>query len=190
MASACRQRGGRICTSASFGRTRPRCRTSRERGWDSASFAIPSRHWVDVRGRSSCPKEARCSPSPCRAAAKRMTRPWKPSTLPPRRARSVDIVARAVLIGIGATIVMDLWAVLRKRVFGIASLDYRMLGRWIGNLPRGQFVHDKIGAASPVRGELIIGWCAHYAIGITFALLLLVLWGPGWARHPTPLPAM
>ena len=102
----------------------------------------------------------------------------------------MDIVARAVLIGIGATIVMDLWAVLRKRVFGIASLDYRMLGRWIGNLPRGQFVHDKIGAASPVRGELIIGWCAHYAIGITFALLLLVLWGPSWARHPTPLPAM
>jgi hypothetical protein len=102
----------------------------------------------------------------------------------------VEIVARAVLIGIGATIVMDLWAVVRKRVFGIASLDYRMLGRWIGNLPRGRFVHDSIGAASPVRGELIIGWCAHYAIGITFALLLLELWGPDWARHPTLLPAL
>jgi hypothetical protein len=102
----------------------------------------------------------------------------------------VEIVARAVLIGIGATIVMDLWAVVRKRVFGIASLDYRMLGRWIGNLPRGRFVHDSIGAASPVRGELIVGWCAHYAIGITFALLLLELWGPDWARHPTLLPAL
>jgi DUF2938 family protein len=102
----------------------------------------------------------------------------------------VDIVARAVLIGIGATIVMDLWAVVRKRVFGVTSLDYRMLGRWIGNLPRGQFVHTNISEASPVRGELILGWCAHYAIGITFAILLLALWGLDWARHPTVLPAL
>jgi hypothetical protein len=102
----------------------------------------------------------------------------------------VEIVARAVLIGIGATIVMDLWAMVRKRVFGVASLDYRMLGRWIGNLPRGQFAHENIGRASPVRGELILGWCAHYAIGITFALLLLELWGLDWARHPTLLPAL
>jgi len=102
----------------------------------------------------------------------------------------VNIVTRAVLVGVGATIVMDLWAMVRKRAFGIASLDYRMLGRWIGNLPRGRFVHDRIGDAPPVRGELIIGWCAHYSIGIAFALLLLALWGPEWARHPTPLPAL
>jgi hypothetical protein len=101
-----------------------------------------------------------------------------------------EIIARAVLIGIGATIVMDLWTVIRKRVFGIASLDYRMLGRWVGHLPRGRFVHDRIGDASPVRGELILGWCAHYAIGITFAFLLLAVWGLDWARHPTPLPAL
>jgi Protein of unknown function (DUF2938) len=102
----------------------------------------------------------------------------------------VEIVFRAVLIGIGATIVMDLWTLVRKRVFGVASLDYRMLGRWIGNLPRGQFAHDNIGKAAPVRGELILGWCAHYAIGITFALLLLEFRGLDWARHPTLLPAL
>ena len=102
----------------------------------------------------------------------------------------VEFVARAVLIGIGATIVMDLWAVIRKRVFGIASLDYRMLGRWLGNIPRGRFVHGNMGEASPVRGELILGWCAHYAIGVTFAILLVALWGLDWARHPTPLPAL
>jgi DUF2938 family protein len=102
----------------------------------------------------------------------------------------VEIVVRAVLIGAGATIVMDLWTLVRKRVFGVASLDYRMLGRWIGNLPRGRFIHSNISKASPVRGELILGWCAHYAIGITFAFLLLVLWGLDWARHPTLLPAL
>ena len=103
---------------------------------------------------------------------------------------TLGVVARAVLIGVGATIVMDLWTVFRKRVFGVASLDYRMLGRWLGHLPRGRFVHDRIGETAPVRGELLLGWCAHYAIGITFALLLLILWGPGWARHPTLLPAL
>ena len=102
----------------------------------------------------------------------------------------MELVVRAVLIGVGATIVMDLWALVRKRVFGVASLDYRMLGRWIGNLPRGQLAHENIGKAAPVRGELIVGWCAHYAIGITFALLLLASWGLDWARHPTPLPAL
>jgi hypothetical protein len=102
----------------------------------------------------------------------------------------LEIAARAALIGVGATIVMDLWAVVRKRVFGIASLDYRMLGRWLGNLPRGRFFHVNIGEAPSVRGELVLGWCAHYAIGITFALLLLALWGLDWARHPTPLPAL
>jgi len=41
-----------------------------------------------------------------------------------------------------------------------------------------------------VRAELAIGWCAHYAIGIAFAFLLLAIWGWEWVRHPTFVPAM
>ena len=119
-----------------------------------------------------------------------MTRPWIPPKVCPHRSNSVDIIARALFIGIGATIVMDLWTVIRKRLFGVTSLDYRMLGRWLGNLPSGRFVHDNIARATPVRGELVLGWCAHYAIGVTFALVLLALWGLDWARHPTLLPAL
>jgi hypothetical protein len=36
----------------------------------------------------------------------------------------------------------------------------------------------------------VIGWGAHYAIGIVFAGLLVAIWGLDWARHPTPLPAL
>jgi hypothetical protein len=36
----------------------------------------------------------------------------------------------------------------------------------------------------------LAGWCAHYAIGIIYAALLLAIWGLDWARHPTPLPAL
>jgi hypothetical protein len=51
-------------------------------------------------------------------------------------------------------------------------------------------MHDNIAEASPIPGEHIIGWSAHYAIGITWAALLLAIWGLDWARHPTPLPAL
>jgi hypothetical protein len=70
---------------------------------------------------------------------------------------------------------MDLWAIVLKRAFGIASLNYAMVGRWLGHFPRGHFVHKSIAAAAPVAGERALGWIAHYAIGVIFAFLLLAL---------------
>jgi hypothetical protein len=101
-----------------------------------------------------------------------------------------EFVLRAVLIGAGATVAMDVWAVCLRRAFGVRSLDYRLFGRWIGHLPNGRFVHESIANATPVRGELLLGWTAHYLIGITFAALLLSVWGLKWARSPSLLPAL
>ena len=105
-------------------------------------------------------------------------------------AKDLEFVAASVLIGGGATVVMDLWLLLLRRGLGVRTLDYAMLGRWLGHLPRGTFAHENIAKAQPVRGELIIGWCAHYAIGITFAALLLTISGLGWARSPSLMPAL
>jgi hypothetical protein len=102
---------------------------------------------------------------------------------------TVEFALRAVLIGAGATMVMDLWAVLLRRC-GVPSLNLAFLGRWIGHLPRGHWVHLSIAKATPVRGESWIGWCAHYSIGITFSTLLLWTYGLGWARSPSLLPAL
>jgi hypothetical protein len=104
--------------------------------------------------------------------------------------QAFDFVVRAVAIGAGATAVMDLWAVLLQRLWGIPPSNWGMVGRWVGHFPRGQFVHDSIAAAPAVRGELAIGWLAHYAIGITYAALLLAIWGLSWARQPTLWPAL
>lgn len=101
-----------------------------------------------------------------------------------------DLVLRAVLIGTGATAVMDLWAVALKRFLGIPSLDYAMVGRWIGHFQRGRLTHQRIAAAAPVRGERLIGWTAHYSIGFVFAGLLLLIWGHAWATRPTLVPAL
>ena len=85
--------------------------------------------------------------------------------------------------------IMDLWALLLKQ-FGIPSLNFAFLGRWIGHLPDGKWIHESIAKSAPVRGELLIGWAAHYSIGITFAALLVSVCGMDWARTPTLLPAL
>ena len=103
---------------------------------------------------------------------------------------ALEFTIRAAAIGIGATIVMDLWGWVRKRFFGVPAASYALVGRWLGHMPGGRFAHDSIAKASPVRGELIVGWTAHYAIGVAFAGLLLGIWGLDWARHPTLLPAL
>ena len=101
----------------------------------------------------------------------------------------LEFVVSTLLIGGGATLVMDAWAVLLGRL-GIPSLDFALLGRWIGHLPQGQWMHESIAKAAPVRGELVLGWCAHYSIGIGFAALLLSTFGLAWARSPSVLPAL
>lgn len=99
-------------------------------------------------------------------------------------------VASAVFIGIGATVVMDLWALLLKRGFGVQGLDYAWVGRWIGHMARGRFAHAHIGKAEPVAGERTLGWVVHYATGIAFAAALIGIFGLSFTREPTPLPAL
>lgn len=96
----------------------------------------------------------------------------------------------AVLVGTGATAFMDGWRWLQKHVFGVPVLDYAMVGRWLGHLARGRLRHDAIAAAPPVAGERLLGWTAHYAIGVAFAGVLLGVVGVGWAHAPSPGPAL
>jgi hypothetical protein len=42
-----------------------------------------------------------------------------------------------IAIGIGATLLMDLWNLFLKRAFGIPSLNYSFLGRWVLHIPDG-----------------------------------------------------
>jgi hypothetical protein len=102
----------------------------------------------------------------------------------------MDHLVYALPIGAGATVLMDLWAIARRRFLGNALPDYGLVGRWLAHMPRGRFRHDSIKAAAPVRGERAIGWIAHYLVGVAFAALLLALVGPGWLGRPTLGPAL
>ena len=101
-----------------------------------------------------------------------------------------QVALGALLVGLGATALLDAWAGLRRRWLGTPLPDYALLGRWIGGMPAGRLTVSRIAAAPPVSGERPLGTAAHYAIGVTFAWLLLALAGPGWLDAPTLLPAL
>jgi DUF2938 family protein len=98
-------------------------------------------------------------------------------------------ITRVACIGIGATAAMDLWLLFLKRM-NVPTLDFALIGRWVGHWPRGQWRHGAIARAAPVRGELALGWLVHYATGIAFAGLLVGWSGMAWTRNPTLAPAL
>jgi hypothetical protein len=102
----------------------------------------------------------------------------------------LELSVRALVMGIAAAALMDAWGFLLRRGFGVPTLDYALLGRWIGHLPKGRLFHERIASAEPIPGERPLGWLAHYAIGVAFAAVLLAVAGLDWARAPSIWPAM
>ena len=81
---------------------------------------------------------------------------------------TIELAARARAMGVAGSAAIDLWALGLRKAFGIASLDYRFLGRWLGHIPQGRLFHQRIAASAPVRGEQLLG-----TMITTFALVLL-----------------
>lgn len=96
----------------------------------------------------------------------------------------------AAFIGVGATLLIDLWALFLKRGWNIPSLSYCLLGRWLLHMPGGTFVHRSIAAAEQKPYECPLGWLAHYSIGAGLAIAFVLLASEGWLERPTLLPAL
>lgn len=97
---------------------------------------------------------------------------------------------QVLLIGAGATVTMDVGGLALKRAAGIPFPNYALVGRWIASMTKGRFHHASITASPSIPGERVIGWLAHYAIGVAFASVLLLIWGLPWACNPTIGPAL
>jgi hypothetical protein len=96
----------------------------------------------------------------------------------------------AIVIGIGATLGMDLWNLFLKRAFGIPSLNLCWLGRWILHMPGGVFRHASIGASPHRPLECAVGRIAHYTVGVLLAIVFIFLIPGDWLSRPTLLPAL
>lgn len=100
-----------------------------------------------------------------------------------------ETILQVAAIGMGATALMDLWLLLLKAL-GIPTLNFALLGRWVGHMAQGQWAHAAIAKASPVHGERVLGWAVHYATGLGFATLLTSVVGLEWLSAPTLAPAL
>ena len=99
-----------------------------------------------------------------------------------------DVVWRSVAIGIGATVLMDIWAMFLHIAFGQPRPNWGPVGRWVWHL-RNKVFHDDIGDAAPYAHEVALGWAFHYLVGIAYGIILVVLAGAAWLAAPTFLPA-
>jgi hypothetical protein len=101
-----------------------------------------------------------------------------------------DFLYRSFLIGVGATALLDLWALLLNRLFGLPLANWALVGRWFCHLTRGRIFHEDIARVRAFPNELAVGWIGHYAVGIIFAGLLLAVTPSGWAARPTLAPPL
>jgi hypothetical protein len=95
-----------------------------------------------------------------------------------------------ISIAIIATLLTDLWNLFLKHGFNIQSLNFCFLGRWILYMPDGIFRHNSIKATPPKSFECVIGWIAHYSIGVVLTLLFIILAPVNWIIYPILLPAL
>ncbi|QLG44742.1 DUF2938 family protein [Costertonia aggregata] len=90
------------------------------------------------------------------------------------------IFFRAVLVGIGATFLTDLWAFL-LRLFDVKSNGLQIIGSWLST----NVLNVPDSATGVLANGWIIGWTAHYIVGITFAIIFLAIVKSQWFQKPT-----
>ena len=101
----------------------------------------------------------------------------------------MELLLKGVVIGTGATVLMDLWAIFLWKALGQARPNWAPVGRWFRHLANGTVFHEDISKAEPYAHELALGWAGHYAVGILYGVILALLAGSAWFAAPTFLPA-
>ena len=86
----------------------------------------------------------------------------------------MDMICLSIILGVIATIVMDIFSLLRSYIFRMTSFNYALLGRWFLTLKHGQLIHDSIILSQNKKHEKMIGWILHYLIGILLSYVYLI----------------
>lgn len=90
-----------------------------------------------------------------------------------------------VAMGFGGTVAMDIWAWIAARLGLAGAPNWAMPGRWLAHVFRGRLFHDDIGAVAPVENELRLGWLFHYAVGLLYGVIFVLLAGRDWLAEPS-----
>jgi len=97
----------------------------------------------------------------------------------------MEVVIKIVAIGIFATVIMDIWATFSNRILKFPRTNWAMVGRWLGHIPNGKFIHKPISSSPEIKYENILGWAFHYFVGVIYAAfyVVMVIWafeGNSW----------
>ena len=93
------------------------------------------------------------------------------------------LLLHVIGLGVGATLVMDFGLWILKQL-NIPTLNFALLGRWVGWIFRGKFTHQAIGRSPAIQYEYLLGWIAHYSVGIFFAFSFVLIVGDAWLLQP------
>ncbi|WP_235714531.1 DUF2938 domain-containing protein [Acinetobacter junii] len=81
------------------------------------------------------------------------------------------------------TILFDMLNFLSPR-FNIPTLNFALLGRWVGWILRGKIQHQSISQSPKIRHEYLLGWIAHYSVGVIFSFSFILMVGQNWLAEP------
>lgn len=99
-----------------------------------------------------------------------------------------NIVIFSLIVGIGSTLTLDIWVMLVKWITGIPPTDWGLVARWVLDFRKGHFILDGTRTSPANLQEQVFGWIVHYSVGITYAVLILIVWGAEYIAAPTILP--
>lgn len=97
-----------------------------------------------------------------------------------------NIFVFCLFVGIGSTIVLDVWVLIVEKILKIPPTNWGLVGRWLLGIPKGILVLNS--DTTPSSVEKVVGWLFHYMIGVAYAVLLLLFAGQGFIENPTVFP--
>ncbi len=100
----------------------------------------------------------------------------------------MELLTAGIVMGLAGTLAMDLWALLLERAGYQPRPNWAMPGRWLAHVGRGRMFHPSIAAAAEIPNERALGWVFHYAVGVIYGVVFVLLAGADWLAQPVFLP--
>jgi len=95
----------------------------------------------------------------------------------------MDFVIAGIAAGLIGTLTMDLLNNLAARTGVFLKIDVAMIGRMAAGWTRGRFRYGHPDEMEQISNEMIYGYLAHFAIGVSLAVPFILGWNL-WVGRP------
>lgn len=93
-----------------------------------------------------------------------------------------------IVVGLISTLILDLWGLLLQKVYGVGGTDWGVVGQWLRQVPNGRIFYNAEKAPAVTSDDQRAGWIFHYAVGIFYAFLLVLIGGYDFIGAPSFFP--